>query len=152
MVHDDSVVTIQECIHDLYTPIDAAGGVTYNEDGNVLMIFRRGKWDLPKGKRDEGESMDACALREVCEETGLQRLQLDQKICDTYHIYAQDQELIMKRTTWYRMYASAAEKLKPQKEENIIEARWVADHEMPLFATKTYEAVRDVLRAAGLKW
>ena len=152
IIEDISAVTIQERLVELYTPIDAGGGITYNENGAILMIFRRGKWDLPKGKRDEGESIETCALREVSEETGIKQITLGDKICDTYHVYAQNNELMLKRTAWYKMKASSSEKLKPQKEENIMEARWVNEKELTPLALRTYEAVREVLKLAGLKW
>jgi ADP-ribose pyrophosphatase YjhB (NUDIX family) len=116
------------------------------------MIYRRGKWDLPKGKLDLGEQIDECALREVAEETGLHTLVLDGKICDTYHIYAQGGDQLLKQTSWYRMNGSVADKLRPQKEENIIEARWVSEAELAPLAAKSYEAIREVLKASGLHW
>lgn len=152
MIHEDSVVTLQECLHDLFSPVDAGGGVVYNEHGAILMIYRRGKWDLPKGKRDEGETMEDCALREVAEETGLQTLALEDKVCESYHVYSQDNELMLKRTVWYKMQATVAEKLKPQKEENIIEARWITEKELGQYVHKTYEAIKEVLKHAGLHW
>src|SRR5215204_4522110 len=48
-----------------FTLIKAAGGLVVNDDRHLLLIFRRGKWDLPKGKLDPGESLETCALREV---------------------------------------------------------------------------------------
>ena len=42
----------------------------------LLMIFRRGKWDLPKGKLDKGETFERCAVREIEEETGFRNLKL----------------------------------------------------------------------------
>lgn len=86
IIEDISPASLQKELHALYEPIDAGGGVVENEAGDILMIYRRGKWDLPKGKRDDGEDIAQCALREVAEETGLQQLQLGEKICDTYHI------------------------------------------------------------------
>ena len=50
--------------------IQAGGGLVENEKGEILFMFRKGKWDLPKGKLDPGESYESCALREVQEETG----------------------------------------------------------------------------------
>lgn len=89
IIEDISPASLQKELHALYEPIEAGGGVVENEEGDILMIYRRGKWDLPKGKRDDGEDIAACALREVAEETGLQQLQLGEKICDTFHIYSQ---------------------------------------------------------------
>jgi 8-oxo-dGTP pyrophosphatase MutT (NUDIX family) len=139
-------------IHKLYQPIDAGGGVVSDEDGRVLMIHRRGRWDLPKGKRDDEEAMDACALREVSEETGLQQLQLGDKICDTYHIYAQHGQRLLKTTAWYSMTGSNKETLAPQAEEAITEARWVAPGDMGTIVYKSYEAIREVLRQGGYRW
>ncbi len=92
LIEDVSERSLLEEMHDIYQPIDAGGGVVVNEHGQILMIYRRGKWDLPKGKRDDGEDIAACALREVSEETGLQKLELAEKIGDTYHIYAQSKK------------------------------------------------------------
>ena len=58
--------------------VRAAGGVVWRRDGDdgvveVLVVHRPkyDDWSLPKGKCDKGESDEACALREVEEETGL---------------------------------------------------------------------------------
>ena len=63
IIEDISEPALLEQLYAMYMPLDAAGGVAYNEQGDILMIFRRGKWDLPKGKLDAGESIDECALR-----------------------------------------------------------------------------------------
>ena len=139
-------------LYDMYHPIDAGGGVAYNEKKEVLMIYRRGKWDLPKGKLDKGEEIEACALREVSEETGLRRLSIDGKICDTYHIYSLDNEQLLKCTAWFSMTGTSGDQLKPQKEENILEARWVKEEDLGPLAARSYEAIREVLLAAGLRW
>lgn len=152
IIEDISPRSLQDELHKLYTPMDAAGGIVLNEAGDVLMIYRRGKWDLPKGKRDDGEDMPTCALREVSEETGLQQLQLANKVCDTYHVYEQKGEHLLKRTAWYRMQGKATETLVPQKEENIQEARWVKPADLGPIIYKSYEAIREVLVQAGLKW
>ncbi len=152
IIEDISEAALLEQLHAMYMPLDAAGGVAYNEHNEILMIFRRGKWDLPKGKLDAGENIEECALREVSEETGLVHLTLGEKICDTHHIYEQKGQQYLKRTAWYKMQGSAADKLMPQKEENIMEARWVSEKELAPFAAKTYEAIRHVLHLSGLKW
>lgn len=150
IIEDTTADALQQALSAMFTPLDAAGGVVYNEDGAILMIYRRGKWDLPKGKLDEGENIDECALREVREETGLQNLTLNEKITDTYHIYVQNQEQILKRTAWYKMQGTIADALLPQKEENILEARWVAAADLAPIVVRTYEAIREVLREVGL--
>ena len=69
------------------TQLIAAGGLVTNPNGEILWIFRRGFWDLPKGKLDEGETIQSCAVREVQEETGLINIQLHQMIGFTNHTY-----------------------------------------------------------------
>jgi NAD+ diphosphatase len=50
----------------------AGGGLVYNKNGEILFIFRNGKWDLPKGGKEKREKMKLTAMREVEEETGVQ--------------------------------------------------------------------------------
>lgn len=152
MIEGESEEIIEKQLSKLFRPITAAGGIAYNEDNAILMIYRRGKWDLPKGKLDEGEGIEECALREVMEETGLEHLTITEKIIDTYHIYHQNNEQFLKLTVWYKMTGTKADKLLPQKEENIIEARWVAQKDLAPFASRTYEAIREVLHLAGMRW
>src|SRR5687768_1665805 len=75
--------------------IQAAGGAVLNKENELLFIYRRGKWDLPKGKVDEGEELDACAVREVQEETGIQQIELKKLLCTTYHTYYEKEEIIL---------------------------------------------------------
>ncbi len=152
IIEDVSADTLKSQLEALYTPIQAGGGLVFNEDGALLMIFRRGKWDLPKGKLDEGEDIASCALREVQEETGLNELKLGEKIVNSYHIYQQDGIEYLKETVWFSMQGVSADKLRPQKEENIVEAKWIPERELGSYAARTYEAVREVLKIAGLKW
>ncbi len=152
IIEDVSEEALQDQLHAMYRPIMAGGGLVYNEEGALLMIYRRGKWDLPKGKLDEGENIAECALREVSEETGLRQLRLGDKLSDSFHIYVQDGEQYLKQTVWYTMYGTSTDLLKPQKEENIMEARWVVEKELGTHASRSYEAIREVLKTAGLKW
>jgi 8-oxo-dGTP pyrophosphatase MutT (NUDIX family) len=152
IVEDISPDALLAELHKLYQPIDAAGGVVEDEDGQVLMIHRRGRWDLPKGKRDDGEAMEVCAVREVQEETGLSKLDLGEKICDTYHIYAQHGQHLLKTTAWYRMSGTHKDVLVPQAEEAITEARWIAPSDLGPIVFKSYEAIREVLQEGGYKW
>lgn len=152
VIEDISQKALERELHRIFEPIDAAGGVVFNEDNAVLMIYRRGKWDLPKGKRDDGEDMPTCALREVSEETGLLKLELKEKLCDTYHVYAQNGQSLLKRTAWYKMAGTKNEQPIPQEEENILEVRWVGEKEIGNVAYKSYEAIREILHLAGMHW
>jgi 8-oxo-dGTP pyrophosphatase MutT (NUDIX family) len=152
IIEDVSADALLQELQELYEPVDAGGGVVYNEKGGVLMIYRRGKWDLPKGKKDRNELIEDCALREVKEETGIVNLSMFQKICETYHIYDQSNHRLLKRTFWYKMKSRSTEPLTPQLEENIIEVKWFSEKDLSTIVFKSYHAVQEVLRQAGLKF
>jgi 8-oxo-dGTP pyrophosphatase MutT (NUDIX family) len=150
LLEDLSEDALLEGIHKKYKPIEAAGGVVRNEDGGILLIYRRGKWDLPKGKLDDGEDLPTCAVREVQEETGIKRLVLGDLVSDTYHIYSQFGKDLVKHTAWYAMRGSKSETLQPQAKENILEARWIQPEEIGALMLKSYRAIAEVLRSAGV--
>ncbi|HYK55852.1 MAG TPA: NUDIX domain-containing protein, partial [Flavisolibacter sp.] len=116
-LHED-VNAVLNSFKKKFTFIQAAGGFDYTKDNEVLLIFRRGKWDLPKGKLDEGEDLETCALREVKEETGLEKMQLEKPLTITYHTYHQYGEYILKEAHWYLM-KSEKQAFTPQTEEDI---------------------------------
>ena len=128
--------------------IQAAGGLVLNKEKDVLMIFRRGKWDLPKGKLDKGETIEACAVREVEEETGISKIKLGKKIMTTYHTYTEFGKHNLKESHWYNMLTSE-EKLVPQTEEDITEIRWVKKEDIKEYLPNTFPSIIDVL--ASLK-
>jgi 8-oxo-dGTP pyrophosphatase MutT (NUDIX family) len=106
--------------------IIAAGGLVTNPKGEILWIFRRGFWDLPKGKLDEGETIQTCAIREVQEETGLQQIQLHGMLCFTNHTYfdAYIKEEVVKRTYWFHMTIDNLQEGVPQITEDIEKIEW----------------------------
>lgn len=128
-----------------FTIVTAAGGLVENEKGEVLLIFRRGKWDLPKGKLDPGETIEQCAVREVEEETGLQRIELKKQLTITYHTYAEFGKQILKDSHWYRMKVKGHQAIVPQTEEDISELKWVLKKDLPQYLNNTFLSVKDVL-------
>ncbi len=131
-----------------FTIIHAGGGLVENENGEALLIFRRGKWDLPKGKQDEGETIEQCAIREVQEETGLQQVTSKEFLVTTYHTYNDYGHSVLKESYWFRMKASSSEVLVPQAIEDIHEIKWVPKAELNTYLEKTFPSVRDVLKFA----
>ncbi len=127
-----------------YTIIKAAGGLILKQ-GEVLMIWRLKKWDLPKGKLDKGEKPKAAAVREVEEECNV-KVKLGKKICHTWHTYKQNGQRILKKTYWYRMYCIDDSKMKPQLEENIEDIKWMNEAELKEALYNTYPSIRDVFR------
>jgi 8-oxo-dGTP pyrophosphatase MutT (NUDIX family) len=133
--------------------IIAGGGIVTNELGELLMIFRRGKWDLPKGKLDEGESIEDCAIREVEEETGVKNLKLGAKLLVTEHEYFDkwvDADVI-KETHWFRMFVSGVPALVPQTEEDITEIEWTPISKVAIRLNESYETIKTVLEKSDLK-
>jgi 8-oxo-dGTP pyrophosphatase MutT (NUDIX family) len=128
----------------------AAGGLVENEKGEILFMFRRGKWDLPKGKLDPGETLEECALREVEEETGVRHLKLEKFLLQTLHEYEELGKVIEKKTHWYFMTTSSYQPLVPQTEEDITELRWITPADFDIILRNTYPAIVEVLRAGGL--
>jgi ADP-ribose pyrophosphatase YjhB (NUDIX family) len=130
-----------------FTIVQAAGGLVSNENKELLIIFRRGFWDLPKGKLEEGEKLEDCAVREVEEETGLKNVQLVSPLIVTYHTYHEGSRYILKESHWYKMHANGGQKLVPQKEEDIREIKWVNTEELKPLVKKAYPSIVDVLQA-----
>ncbi|WP_010603066.1 NUDIX hydrolase, partial [Pedobacter agri] len=83
--------------------IKAAGGLVESVNGNYLFIFRNKKWDLPKGKLEDGENMKETAVREVEEECGIKVAKREEKLCKTYHVYPMGSKMVIKKTNWYKM-------------------------------------------------
>ena len=133
----------------LYTIIEAAGGVVFNDEGKLLMIYRNNKWDLPKGKIEDGEQTDAAALREVMEECGLTQLELKKQLSITYHTYALSKQKILKRTYWFKMISNELV-LNPQTEEGITEARWMNRDEILRACTQSYGAIVAIIKQHAL--
>ncbi len=126
--------------------IQAAGGLVMNEKNEILIIFRRGKWDLPKGKLDKGEKLEKCALREVEEETGLKNVKLISPLTITYHTYHEGTKFILKESHWYNMKVSGHQKLIPQTTEDIHEIKWVAADKLSPYLKISFPSVEDVLK------
>ena len=124
--------------------IYASGGVVFNND-NLLMIFRNGFWDLPKGKMELDESEMECAVREVEEECGIDKLTVVKFLKYTYHTYVEDDQAILKKTSWYLMLSDSKKKLTPQKSEGISKVIWVSKNEIPCKLDNSFGNIKDLL-------
>ena len=126
--------------------IVAGGGLLLNENKELLMIFRRGFWDLPKGKLDDGKTIEACALREVEEETGVGNLVSGGLLGITRHQYFDPyiKEEVIKETHWYSMNVKGSPALIPQTEEDITDIRWVPLQEVPALLENSFDTIREI--------
>ncbi|MDG4652941.1 NUDIX hydrolase [Chryseobacterium arthrosphaerae] len=124
-VYGDNIDEIWKEFQKLFRIIEAAGGLVNNSDGETLFIKRLGRWDLPKGKMEKGESREESAVREIEEETGLKNVELIAFINTTYHIYIErNGEKILKCTHWFEMNFNGEDTSTPQIEEGITEVAW----------------------------
>ena len=138
---------LQKAFFKKFTIVQAAGGLVKNEENEALLIFRRGKWDLPKGKLDKGETLEECAVREVEEETGLKQIQLIAPLIVTWHTYHEGTKFILKESHWYTMKISGKQTLVPQTEEDIVEVKWVKPEQFKEYYDNAYPSIVDVLKA-----
>lgn len=130
-----------------YVPVLAAGGAVTDEQGRLLAIHRLGRWDLPKGKVDPGESVPAAAVREVREECGLQEVSIERPLCDTWHTYAREGKDHLKRTEWFLMRAPGMQRLEAQASENISRVEWMDEEGIATMKRDTYPAILTVISA-----
>lgn len=123
----------------------AAGGIVVNKQDEILLIRRRGFWDLPKGKFEEGETPEECAVREVHEETGLQTMEVVRPMAPptqpwTLHIYTDGNRHILKQTQWFEM-RTAERDVKAQAEEDIKEVIWVPRDRLGSYRPNMYRSL-----------
>jgi 8-oxo-dGTP pyrophosphatase MutT (NUDIX family) len=145
IIWNEDMELLKKAFFKHFTKVTAAGGVIENDKGEILLIFRRGKWDLPKGKLDKGETLEQCALREVMEETGLTDIKLSKPLTITYHTYDEFGKHILKNSHWYSMKANGSQQLTPQTEEDIAEIKWVKKKDLKAYLNNTFPLVKDVL-------
>jgi ADP-ribose pyrophosphatase YjhB (NUDIX family) len=130
----------------------AAGGIVLNQHKELLMIFRRTKWDLPKGHYEWNENMEECALREVMEETGVRNLHIVRLVGVTEHVYFDNllKSEAIKEIHWYEMKGDKNDPLKGQVEESIEWVSWVPIGEIDKYLYNSYPNIREILLKAGV--
>lgn len=127
--------------------INAGGGLVADKDGNWLMIYRNGTWDLPKGMQEEGEDIAVTAVREVAEESGVEA-DAEDLLKITRHAYRMYGSLNVKTIWWYRMKAKENASIRPQTEEGIEKCEWVTPEDLDYRLANTYPSIVDVFEAA----
>lgn len=138
----DDYTSIKLFLKKKFKIIKAAGGVIQKKD-KYLMMYRMKKWDLPKGKRDPGETNRQTAVREVSEECNVE-VKLGKKICTTWHTYKMNKKNILKKTKWYAMDLVDDSGMKPCLEEDIEELRWMSKKDVSKALDNSYNSIRFV--------
>jgi len=131
--------------------LNASGGLVINRWGDLLMIFRNGKWDLPKGLIEAGETPEVAAIREIAEETGISGVSLLFPLAQTYHAYEIDGLWHLKKTFWLMFATESDQTPVCQQNEGIENAIWVKPELLRELLRSTYETIRLVMTAAGFK-
>ena len=120
----------------------AGGGLVFNKRGEVLFIFRNGKWDLPKGGIERGEEIEDTAMREVEEETGVDKLAITRKLQKTYHIFKRNGKYKLKVTHWFEMQSNFDGIPFPQANEGIEKAVWLNPEQIKEALKNSYENIK----------
>jgi 8-oxo-dGTP pyrophosphatase MutT (NUDIX family) len=120
----------------------AGGGLVYNKNGDVLFIFRGGKWDLPKGGIEKGEAIEETAIREVEEETGVTGLTITKKLQKTYHIFKRNGRYKLKICHWFEMQTDFDGIPQGQLEEGIEKVEWKNPQQIKEALTNSYENIK----------
>lgn len=152
----DSLAKVKEDFFGCHRLIEAAGGIVFNHLDEILLIYRNGRWDLPKGKIELGEGVEEAAIREVQEETGLDKISISSPVVfenimgnATYHTYFDKRgNRILKRTYWFIMVCDGKPDGTPQLEEGITKVAWIPRTELNKHVKTSYGSIQDVVDAA----
>lgn len=128
----------------------AGGGLVYNSKGEVLFIFRNGKWDLPKGGIEKNEIIEDTAIREVEEETGVTGLKIERKLQKTYHIFKRNGKYKLKITHWFEMRTDFEGEVVGQLEEGIEKVVWLMKEQIPEALENSYENIRLLIEESNV--
>jgi len=120
----------------------AGGGLVFNKKGEVLFILRNGKWDLPKGGIERDEEIADTAMREVEEETGVDKLEITRKLQKTYHIFKRNGKYKLKITHWFEMQTNFEGTPFPQANEGIEKAVWLNPEQIKEALKNSYENIK----------
>lgn len=132
----------------IFVPEQASGGVILNEKKEVLFIYRRGKWDLPKGKMEMSEHPLDTAVREIEEEVGLKNLDVLGQISDSWHTYKTKKgRRVLKKTRWFAFAENHKGPIQLQAEEDIVAYQWIDPVVFLKSGLPTYQSILDVVRS-----
>lgn len=120
----------------------AGGGKVYNDNGDILFIYRNDKWDLPKGKTEGNESIERTAIREVTEETGVSGLEITKPLETTYHIFKRNGRYKIKITYWFEMKTNFKGNFYPQENEGITKVEWLNKEETKKALENSYANIK----------
>jgi 8-oxo-dGTP pyrophosphatase MutT (NUDIX family) len=127
-----------------FDKVEAAGGIVRRKK-RLLFIKRHGIWDIPKGKLEENEDVEVCAVREIEEECGIIGPVIQGDLGVTYHTYSYHGIQTIKKTYWYYLSYKGPKELVPQTEEGIEKVKWYKFCELEKIRENTYETIKEVI-------
>ena len=125
-IYNDGLNDLFQNLKTCFTYIKAAGGVVKNQLDEILIIKVEGIWQLPKGKVEPDEDYEQTAVREVVEECNIEEPLITEQLPSTYHFYEYKNNLVLKRTYWFKMIYKGSTEPFPQESEKITEAKWIS--------------------------
>lgn len=141
LYHPDEELLLK-LFKDKITINKAGGGLVENDKGQVLFIYRNGKWDLPKGGIEKNETIEETSIREVEEETGCRDLKITKRLEKTFHIFKRNGEYRLKITYWFFMTTNYNGDLHGQIEEGIEKVVWVDKKDIPELLKNSYQNIK----------
>ena len=115
--------------------IKAAGGVVVRGK-QILFIKKNGRWEFPKGRLKKGANRKKTAIREISEETGIKKKDLNiiRPLIPTHHHNKINGRTVVKETFWFLIQYSGDSKMKlvPEKKEGITKCKWFTLDELVL--------------------
>ncbi|MBN2682196.1 MAG: NUDIX domain-containing protein [Bacteroidales bacterium] len=144
--YSEDFAKLEQIFFEQFIYIEAAGGLVENSNGDILSIFRLGKWDLPKGKVEKGERIEQAAIREVEEECGINDLKIINKLPSTFHTFHKGHTRFLKQTYWFKMLYEGNQTPKPQLEEDITEVKWFSTDKISEIEANTFISIIELLR------
>lgn len=144
LVHKNAEKLLKKFLKKLPNVV-AGGGKVYNDNNEILFIYRNDKWDLPKGKIEGNESIEKTALREVMEETGVAGLKITKPLETTYHIFKRNGNHRIKVTYWFEMKTSFTGVLYAQEEEGITKVEWLNQEQVGNALDNSYANIKALI-------
>ena len=139
------VKKMSSLIKERFYVVKAAGGIVQKKD-KLLLIYKKGLWDLPKGKRKRGEEAKETAKREVEEECNI-RIEVMSKIGVTYHLLSAKQGTYgLKKTVWYHMKLLEDKDISPFTEEGIEDLGWYTLQEAEAQLRGSYASIQYIVQ------
>jgi 8-oxo-dGTP pyrophosphatase MutT (NUDIX family) len=146
-IYGPDITFIWKIFRIYFTEVEAAGGLIRHSSGKYLFIEKNGKWDLPKGHIEQGESPENCALREVEEECGLSNHRIIRPLQPSYHTYMWEGISYLKKTHWFLMSCDENIVLKPETDEGITQVEWLGAEEISKIKSTAWLSLADLINS-----